>query len=294
MCIAFERWDFRTADAVSALIGDAWVKRHVERLYVVNQDDIGRGLLPGCHVSLVPSLIDHRIHVPAGYARTYNHVEPQGEGGGEGSPLLFSFRGTDLSHAVRRRMVETLRGDPLGRVTVIRQAFHSHDDVQRRAYASEIHDSAFVLCPRGWSPTTYRLFETMSAARCPVIISDDWVPIPGIDWGGCSLRVAERDIASIPQILRERWSEAAALGRAACAAWQAHFSEAARFDRYLDAILALDARRPAYTRQWSFHLARWRSLQFRWANGWTLPQRCGRGIKRIVNWPRRRAYTPAG
>ena len=85
-----------------------------------------------------------------------------------------------------------------------RTQFHNHSAEEKREYVQDILLSKFVLCPRGWSPATYRLFEVMELGRCPVIISDDWVPIDGVPWQDCCLVIRQKDVASCANILGEQ------------------------------------------------------------------------------------------
>jgi len=85
-------------------------------------------------------------------------------------------------------------------IHVVNTTFHSHSDYEKKAFVDSILDSKFVLCPRGWFPVTYRLFEVMELGRCPVIISDQWVPIQGIPWDECTIQVPEVDVGNIPEI----------------------------------------------------------------------------------------------
>jgi hypothetical protein len=85
-------------------------------------------------------------------------------------------------------------------------------------------NSKFVLAPRGLGTSTWRLFEAMRMARCPVIISDAWVPPEGINWDSCSIRLRESDVAELPTILEARESDAAQLGQNALYEWQRCFS----------------------------------------------------------------------
>jgi len=81
-----------------------------------------------------------------------------------------------------------------------------------------------VLCPRGKGPSSWRLFETMRVGRVPVVISDDWVPPPGIDWDSFVVRMPESDVQQIPSVLlglESEWAERA--GRAQ-QAWENHLS----------------------------------------------------------------------
>ena len=91
-------------------------------------------------------------------------------------------------------------------------------------YAESIHRAKFVVCPRGIAPSSQRLFEAMQAGRCPVIISDEWLPPIGVDWDTCSIRVAEADVKALPQLLRERESEAEQLGAEARRVWRANYA----------------------------------------------------------------------
>jgi hypothetical protein len=96
-------------------------------------------------------------------------------------------------------------------------------------YANTMRKCRFNLCPRGnvLGGAGPRLYETMQAARVPVIISDSITLPEGVDWSSCAVRVRERDISQIPHILRgysDRWLEMSANARRA---WETHFSEEA-------------------------------------------------------------------
>ena len=144
---------------------------------------------------------------------------------------LYSFQGAASTHPVRAALLamphpdDTHLEDTSGRHAWLMSP-QDKCDYERR-YVAVTLASDFVLCPRGIGPATYRQFEVMQLGRAPVIISDDWVEIPGPDWNRCSIRIREADIARIPVVLRERRHEAAAIGRAAKAAWENHFSPSA-------------------------------------------------------------------
>jgi hypothetical protein len=93
-----------------------------------------------------------------------------------------------------------------------------------RSYAQALRNAKFAVCPRGVSPASIRLFEAMRAGRCPVVISDAWMPPPRVDWSTCCLRVAEADVEKLPEILREHESEATELGKAAREIWHDQFA----------------------------------------------------------------------
>lgn len=93
-----------------------------------------------------------------------------------------------------------------------------------REYFDVMNKSAFILTPRGIGPSSYRLFESMQLGRAPVIISDQWVAIPGIKWDEFSIRIPQFRINEIPAILRERKEEAVEMGMRARRIWEQHFS----------------------------------------------------------------------
>ena len=84
-----------------------------------------------------------------------------------------------------------------------------------RRYAELTKASKFVLCPRGLSVSSIRLFETMRMGRAPVILSDEWVPPAGPRWEKFSIRINEKQFARIPTLLEQRESEAVAMGEIA-------------------------------------------------------------------------------
>jgi len=77
--------------------------------------------------------------------------------------------------------------------------------------------------------SSFRLFETLEAGCAPVIIANQWVPTPHINWD-FAVRVDERDIKSIPALLRSISDESADRGKAARAAWESAYAPDVMFD----------------------------------------------------------------
>jgi hypothetical protein len=187
--------------------------------------------------------------VPAGYARrggfvggfyvAQHHTEAGGLGDdleaarGLEPDLLWSFVGTVSNHPTRARLLEL--GDERSVVSDtrdwsdrVRWSWNGEHREEARAvfsgYAELLGRSRFVVCPRGRGAGSIRLFEAMRVGRAPVIVSDDWLPPPSVDWPSCSIRIAERDVATLPDVLREREPEASRLGAAARSVWEDRFS----------------------------------------------------------------------
>jgi len=111
------------------------------------------------------------------------------------------FQGAQ-THSIRyeiNKIIEICNKNKLKTYLNIQKLYHYSLDYNERSiseasYYQSIIDSKFVLCPRGGSPSSVRIFETLAAGRIPVIISDDLIlPLPDIGWDKFSIRVPEKD-----------------------------------------------------------------------------------------------------
>jgi hypothetical protein len=131
---------------------------------------------------------------------------------------LFSFMGSVKTYPIVRSKVVGL---------VHPRAYLRDTNVypDGNIYCDTMINSKFILCPRGLSPSSIRVFETMRAGRVPVIISDDWREnqIDG-NWEEFSVRVSERDVESIPHLLERLEPKAIEMGQKAFVAWEKNFS----------------------------------------------------------------------
>ncbi len=250
----------RTADCVLRMEGCPQIKGKMSacfkwneckspREFIWDSSDLPSGSLPGFYVSLPSYMYDKRRHrafcLPFRcneVIRPYDLSE---------ATLLYGFLGA-ISSGLRSRMATVLRAqndqqeglidirDSIWNQMYDRGGLKAKDD-----YAETMRRCRFNLCPRGnvLAGAGSRLYETMQAARVPVIISD-WITLPeGLDWDSCAVRVRERDIARIPQILREYsdgWAQMAVNARRA---WEAHFCEEAmlcELGRQMRVLLASD------------------------------------------------------
>ena len=193
------------------------VRRFPAKAFVYDERDVPIFTLPGIYVSARRTSLHRRAILGGPYDHVLNPVAPSLE-----TPdLLFSFQGVNC-HAVREAVLGLSHPRALVRDNRGVDFFRAREmgpDLLARArheYAELIGRSKFVLCPRGRGPTSFRLFETLMAGRVPVVISDDWLPPPRVDWDRCIVRVAERDVATIPVLLdglEPRWPELVAAGR---------------------------------------------------------------------------------
>ena len=94
--------------------------------------------------------------------------------------------------------------------------------------------SHFLLCPRGAGLGSIRFFEAMAAGIAPVLISDGYVLPPGPNWGSFLIRVPERQISRLPELVEPYVNQAAEMGHSARQAFEQYFSIAREFDSIVE------------------------------------------------------------
>jgi exostosin family protein len=232
------------ARAIDAIVQSEKYAVQAEKVFVFDPNDRAIGLFPGIYASLGSYLFSHKRHRTGCYLPSFNEfiIYKDPDDGGW-IRYLFSFQGSGNS-LVRRRLFLTDfgRNDVLierrepagGRMAggipgTVEDTFWESSPAMmefKRQYAEVITRSKFVLCPRGYgSSGSYRVFETMRSGRVPVIISDRWVPWSNIEWSKFSLRVREKDIASLPNICLEASGHWVTMALEARKTWEAWFSD---------------------------------------------------------------------
>jgi len=281
---------FKTQKYLTTLYSNSLLHDHPEKCFTINYDDEAAGFLPGLYTSLPRAKYDPLRHRTWGYVfrPSADLVARRSEWTAPPS-LLFSFRGSPASHSIRRHLLTTdFKTSFPFRLTPVNRWFN-HTPDERISYIDEILESHFVLCPRGIAPTSIRLFEVMALGRCPVIISDDWVPIEGIDWASCSIRIPESDLRVIPERLKSRLDEAKSLGASALKVWETFFSPSKVIEESIKKILDVAITRPSGYDERVFQ-RQWNSRKFFHLNGWTIEQRVIRKLHRLSAKFRRQEF----
>jgi len=238
------------------------VRRHpvyralADRCFLFSRHDHPVPFLPGVYAS-----IPRRWHDPARtrgglYLNAFDHPFIEYSSAPVARDYLYSFIGQVGTHPLREAMMGLPDDEGFLFDTTPYWPYAELDDETRRALERQYVDvatrSAFVLCPRGRGASSIRLFEMMRMGRAPVIVSDEWTPPEGPDWDTFSVRVAEGDLDSLPEILRTRADDAAAMGERARRCWENWFSEEATFHRVTNWCLDLRAEHaPRWAAPWS-------------------------------------------
>jgi hypothetical protein len=223
-------------------------KKFKDRSVILDRDDRALPLAKGLYGDIHAAWFNQRKHGAAPYVEHYlwnGRLDPplDRRSAVDGNEQhLFSFVGDVKTDRRTRGRVLTLQHPrAFLRNTSGVNPWKDTDRKERwrTEYAAAIHRSKFVLCPRGLSTSTIRVYEVMRAGKVPVIIADGWMPPPGPDWQSFSVRVAEQDIERIPALLEKLEPEAEAMGARARQNWEDWFSEAVLFDRLVDWCLAI-------------------------------------------------------
>lgn len=186
---------------------------------------------------------------------------------------LFSFVGSSATHQVRGEILRLSHPDALIVNTDDGPGASATSAAPDTRYRDTLLDSAFVLCPRGGGPSSFRLMETMMMGRAPVIVSDSWCPPTGPDWDRFSVRVGERDVQQIPELLESLRCRAGEMGSDAREAWLEWFGPETQFHRTVEWVLELEGQAeardgwrrllPLAKAARPFHLLRWAKYRIR-------------------------------
>jgi hypothetical protein len=228
--------------ALKAITSSEVARRFPHKVAIHNERARPWCRLPGVYVSMPASGFVARWQV----AGTYFALDPLAASerlvGAAAEPdILVSFVG-GATHPCRDAIFRIR--DPRSYVQRV-DGFLLHDvqseryDELRQHFADVVHRSKFVLCPRGHGTSSFRLYETMSAGRVPVIIADDWVPPIGPRWDEISIRWPEAHIDDLPRHLAGRELEAAAMGARARDAYERWFARDVVLAHQLDHLEAL-------------------------------------------------------
>ena len=283
LIVLWEGFEYKTPKYIQLLENDPLVRQHAERVHAINYDDHPEGFLAGLYTSLEAPFFNAQIHRirpfvlmnnPLVYSLTRAQIDHAP------AKLLFSFTGA-ASHAVRKKLFEIYPTPTANYHVQHIKRWYDHGEAERQRFIQVALDSIFCLCPHGYCSYTPRITEVMAMARVPVIIADDWIPFSFEEKMPYYIRVPERDIAHLPDILAARRSEADEIRFNARALWEKYCAPQRRVVAAIECLTDLAARTekrmsfPAYREQWH-------SKEFLTNLGWTAPQRTALRIEQHV------------
>jgi hypothetical protein len=215
-------------------------RAYTDKCAVYTEDDNYLPLAPGVYCS---AIVDESSR--AGRTASYSYVSARGVYSNPHvaqadvmKKWLFSFMGGSTS-LLRKRLFNLSFNCP--DVFIENTSTYYHWDLtqpdridRQRRYAETLAASHFVLCPRGAGMGSIRFFEVMQAGIAPVLIADDYLLPAGVPWDTFLIRIAEKDIARLPELIEPYLATSPERGRLAREAWANYFAP----EREFDAIVA--------------------------------------------------------
>lgn len=247
------------------------VRRYREKCFLFSSTPYAIPFLPGIYTSIERRWATNRARAGSYLGVSENEFVTFSEPADD-LPWLYSFLGSTATAPVRARLRALSHPRGFFLDTAAEQACVLRGELNAaemgaywQRYAESIRSSKFVLCPRGLSTSSVRLFDTMRMGRVPVILSDDWVAPTGPAWDKFSLRFGERELDRIIPALEEREREAVAMGLQARAAWDDWFGEGVCFHRVVEWCLEIKTQRrlPEKSAHFSPYLQYLRPFHFR-------------------------------
>lgn len=229
-------------------------RKYPQKTSLFCSGDLPLYFLPGLYPSLEESYYSPQWALPFHYIHGPTNDFFDDQRISAPTKWLYSFVGNSNTHSIRTRVLQlsspcAYLNDTFG----ARDRINSLNEPEkqqaaqlayRKQYSDALYDAKFILCPRGFGTSTFRIFEAMRCGRVPVIISDEWQPPAGPDWERCSVRIAQKDIEKIPSILEDLSSEAATMGTAARSNWLQWFSPEVSFHHLVETLLQIDRSHP--------------------------------------------------
>ena len=77
-------------------------------------------------------------------------------------------------------------------------------ELESNNFKSIISTSYFSICPRGYGPTSFRLYESLALGSIPIYVSDEFI-LPFneiIDWNNMAVLIKPNEVKKIPKIIK--------------------------------------------------------------------------------------------
>lgn len=270
-----EKWSYKGIHYQSELLQDPFVQRHYNKIITINDDDYGTGFLRGLYVNISKDVVVASKHKSVPFNQYFNEYIFEAQDDIE--PMyLAAWRGNSKSNTIRRQLISTYINHPTLKIEST-DSWLNHSSNEKADYVQLILNAKFSLCPGGWGPSSFRIYESMALGRCPVILADKFSEPLGCNWKDFSIRIQQKDYKHIEAILNERASEYKILGKKAKTIWDNHFNLNALPKYYADAIAEISKHQPHLQND----IKSWESRTSKKIHGWRLRDRIFNKIRHL-------------
>lgn len=274
-----EKWSYKDLNYKKQLLKDPIFSKHLHKIYSINIDDNSPGFLKGLYVNISNEIFDANLHRSIPFLDFYNEEVFKNQSVNNSPKYLAAWRGNPKSNPIRQSLINHFSSHPKFNIEST-ESWLNHSDSEKSHYKDMILNAQFSLCPSGWGPASFRVFESMALGRCPVIVSDKIVLPKGPIWEECSITVAQKDVKHLESILMERSHEYETLGKNAHQFWKKHFQEEKTYDYCAEQLNDLIVKSLQIRKQ--DLLKRWNSYDFLKKNEWTIQKKVMNKFKKIL------------
>lgn len=273
-----EENSFKNFHYEKRILNDPLISKYLHKTFTVNNDDCATGLLPGLYTSLPSTRFDADLYAVVPFFDFYNEKVFQHQKIAFECEYLAGWKGNISSSMLRRRLLK-LFANRKGYQIETSDSWLNHSDKEKLEFVAILLNSKFSLCPSGYSPATFRIYESMYLARCPVIISDDICLPEGPDWKSCTILLKENELVKLNEILLQSEDRAEEMGNRARAIWLENFHGDKLYEYCAKHLIRLVQQGKGRENDEIMEL--WQSSKFRRSNRWTIPQRIQNRFNRI-------------
>lgn len=225
----------------SDVFGSKVYQQYPAKSLILDYSDQTIPKLPGIYMTIPKRLHKTPIYQYGFYQRVFDNHILDNDIPIANCQYLYSFVGTVSTYSSLRSKIVNLTHPR----ACVRDKSSPKTSLEQD-YAQLLQNSKFILCPRGSSPSTFRIFEAMRAGRVPIIISDEWFPPRNINWSDFSLRVSENNISKIPTLLEKLEPEAERMGKIARQVWENNFAVDTGFQWIMDTCNFIQSQRKQF------------------------------------------------
>lgn len=281
--LVHEENSFKTWRYIDELQEDKIIGQYPHKTYTINTDDCATGLLKGIYTSITKNRYNSKLHKVAPYYNYPNkYIEPETKHNvlTRDKGKIATWRGNTKSNKkLRCKIIETFSKDS-DFVLETTDSWLNHNDQEQLHYKELMVKGKFSLCPAGWAPVSFRIYESMMLGIAPVIISNQYVYPNGPDWSNCSIRVSEREVKNLKNILKIHENNFKQIGLNALNEWNEFFNGEKMIEYYAKELVdCFESNLNNISRE--MEISRWRSKEMYFSNGWTFPQRVINKISKI-------------
>ena len=274
-----ETISYKDFNYIRAIQADSFIVKHFEKIYTVNIDDAAIGFFKGIYNNICKRNFIEGKHFVVPPMDMINELVFTNKKVDYNPLHLAAWRGNLKSNTIRTKLLNAF-ANKRGFKIECSESWYNHPMDEKQHYVDFILDAKFSLCPAGWGPSSFRIFESMALGRCPVIIADQFIPCHGPKWNEFALFVSEKHIGELDSFLKKQEAKAHELGIKAKENWDDCFAG--------DKLLAycsnglLHAIEHGCKNSFKTEFKFWNSKKYFYLNQWTLSQRMMNKLKHIL------------